>query len=68
MIAAWSVSLRFVHARWLDDKEAPQREAARWLDDKEAPQREAARMADEKEAERARLEKARLLNKLTFRP
>ena len=42
-------------------------EAAR-LDDKEAPQREADRIAKEDEAERARLEKARLVNKPKFRP
>ncbi len=42
-------------------------EAAR-LDDKEAPQREAARLAKENEAERVRLEQARLVNKLKFRP
>jgi hypothetical protein len=41
-------------------------EAAR-LDDQEAPQRDAARVASEKEAERARLEKARLLNTPNFR-
>ncbi len=38
------------------------------LDDQEAPQRDAARVASEAEAERARLEKARLLNKEEFRP
>ena len=38
------------------------------LDDKEAPQREAARVVDEKEAERVKLEKARLVNKPRFRP
>ena len=42
-------------------------EAAR-LDDKEAPQREAARLAKENEAERVRLEQARLVNKPKFRP
>lgn len=42
-------------------------EAAR-LDDKEAPQREAARIARDDEQERAKLEKARLLNKPKFRP
>jgi hypothetical protein len=42
-------------------------EAAR-LDDKEAPQREAARLAQENEAERVRLEQARLVNKPKFRP
>ena len=42
-------------------------EAAR-LDEKEAPQREADRIAKEDEAERARLEKARLVNKPRFRP
>ena len=40
---------------------------AKRLDDQEAPQRDAARKADEKEAERAKLEKARLLNKPKFR-
>lgn len=43
------------------------REAAR-LDDQEAPQRDAARIANEKEVERARLEKARLVNTPNFRP
>jgi hypothetical protein len=38
------------------------------LDDQEAPQRDAARMADERELERAKLEKARLVNKPRFRP
>ena len=42
-------------------------EAAR-LDDKEAPQKEADRIAKEDETERARLEKARLVNKPKFRP
>jgi hypothetical protein len=42
-------------------------EAAR-LDDQEAPQREADRIAKEDETERARLEKARLVNKPKFRP
>jgi hypothetical protein len=41
---------------------------AKWLDDQEAPQRDAARIADEKEAEQARLEKSRLVNKPRFRP
>jgi hypothetical protein len=41
---------------------------ARRLDDREAPQRDAARMADAKETEMARLEKARLVNKPKFRP
>ena len=41
---------------------------ARRLDDKEAPQREAARVADEAQVERTRLEKARLVNKPKFRP
>jgi hypothetical protein len=38
------------------------------LDDQEAPQRDAARIANEKEIERARLEKARLVNTPNFRP
>lgn len=38
------------------------------LDHQEAPQRDAARMASEDEAARARLEKARLVNKPKFRP
>ena len=38
------------------------------LDDKEAPQREAARVVDEKEAAPVKLEKSRLVNKPTFRP
>jgi hypothetical protein len=38
------------------------------LDDKEAPQREANRLAREDETERAKLEKARLVNKARFRP
>ena len=38
------------------------------LDDKEAPQREAARVVDEKEAERVKLEMFRLVNKPKFRP
>jgi len=42
-------------------------EAAR-LDDKEAPQREAERNTKDDETERARLEKARLVNKPAFRP
>lgn len=42
-------------------------ESAR-LDDKEAPQREADRVAKDDETERARLEKARLVNKPKFRP
>jgi len=42
-------------------------ESAR-LDEKEAPQREAARVATEDEAERAKLAKARLANKPAFKP
>ena len=38
------------------------------LDDQEAPQRDAARLASEEEATKAKLEKARLANKLKFRP
>ncbi|MDR3700520.1 MAG: hypothetical protein P4L56_12830 [Candidatus Sulfopaludibacter sp.] len=38
------------------------------LDDKEAPQREAARVSKYNDAERVRLEQARLLNKPKFRP
>jgi hypothetical protein len=41
---------------------------AKRLDDQEAPQRDAARIAGEKGAERARLEKARIVNKPKFRP
>jgi hypothetical protein len=41
---------------------------AKRLDDQEAPQRDAARMAAEEEATRAKLEKARLVNKPNFRP
>lgn len=41
---------------------------AKRLDDQEAPQREAARAASEQEAARAKLEKARLVNKPRFRP
>jgi hypothetical protein len=38
------------------------------LDEQEAPQRDAARIVSEKEVERARLEKARLMNTPNFRP
>jgi hypothetical protein len=41
---------------------------AKRLDDQEEPQRNAARISDEKETERAKLEKARLVNKPKFRP
>jgi hypothetical protein len=41
---------------------------AKRLDDQEAPQRDAARMASEEDAARAKLEKARLVNKPKFRP
>lgn len=41
---------------------------AKLLDAQEAPQREAARIAGEKQTERAKLEKARLVNKPKFRP
>jgi hypothetical protein len=41
---------------------------AKRLDDREAPQRNAARLADEEEAAKAKLEKARLVNKPKFRP
>jgi len=40
---------------------------AKRLDDQEAPQREAARVASEEEAARAKLEKARVVNKPKFR-
>lgn len=41
---------------------------AKQLDDQEAPQREAARIASEEQAAKTKLEKARLVNKATFRP
>jgi len=41
---------------------------AKRLDDREAPQKDAARITDEKEAERAKLEKSRLVNKPKFQP
>jgi len=41
---------------------------AKRLDDQEAPQREVARIASDKEVERARLQKARLVNTPNFRP
>jgi len=41
---------------------------ARRLDDREAPQRDAARLASEQGAASARLEQARLVNKARFRP
>ncbi len=41
---------------------------AKRLDDLEAPQRDAARLASEGEAAKVKLEKARLVNKPTFRP
>jgi len=41
---------------------------AKRLDDKEAPQREAARLVSEQETARAKAEKARLVNKAKFRP
>ncbi len=50
--------------------EAPAQAAileAKRLDDQEAPQRDAARVASEEEATKARLEKARLVNKPKFR-
>ena len=40
---------------------------SRRLDDLEAPQRDAARIANEEESAKAKLEKARLVNKPTFR-
>jgi hypothetical protein len=51
--------------------EAPVKTAiaeAKLLDAQEAPQKDAARIAGEHEAERAKLEKARLVNKPKFRP
>jgi len=42
--------------------------AAKRLDDQEAPQREAAQLASEEQAAKAKLEKARLVNKPKFRP
>jgi hypothetical protein len=41
---------------------------AKRLDDREAPQRDAERIASEEETARAKLEKARLVNKPKFRP
>ena len=52
-------------------EEAPVRTAiveAERLDQQEAPQREIERIARENEAERAKFEKARLVNKPRFRP
>lgn len=51
--------------------EAPARIAgleAKRLDDQEAPQRDAARLVSEEQATKAKLEKARLVNKPNFRP
>jgi hypothetical protein len=51
--------------------EAPAKAAtleAKRLDDQEAPQRDAARRASEEEEAKAKLEKARLVNKPKFRP
>jgi hypothetical protein len=51
--------------------EAPAQAAmleAQRLDDQEAPQRDAARIASEEDVAKAKLEKARLVNKLKFRP
>jgi hypothetical protein len=51
--------------------EAPAQAAiseAKRLDNQEAPQRDAARMATEEEAARAKLQKARIVNKPNFRP
>jgi len=55
----------------LKNLEAPAEAAAlegKRLDDREAPQRDAARAASEEQEAQAKLEKARLLNKLKFRP
>jgi hypothetical protein len=41
---------------------------ARRMDDLEAPQRDSARIANEEQLARAKLEKARLVNKPKFRP
>jgi hypothetical protein len=41
---------------------------AKWIEDQEAPQRDAALITDEKEAERVKLEQSRLANKTKFRP
>jgi hypothetical protein len=41
---------------------------AKRLDQREAPQRDAARLVNEQEAEHAKLEKSRLENKPKFRP
>jgi hypothetical protein len=41
---------------------------AKRLDDREAPQRDAARRASEEDAAKTKLEKARLVNKPNFRP
>jgi hypothetical protein len=55
----------------LKSLEAPVQAAiveAKRLDEQEAPQRDAARIASEQEVSRAKLEKARLMNKPNFRP
>jgi hypothetical protein len=67
--SAYSPSFRLVGV--LKGLQAPVQAAiteAMRLDDQEAPQREAARTASEAEAAGAKLEKARLVNKLKFRP
>jgi hypothetical protein len=56
-----SVDLRKSPGDWEQAETKP-------LDEKEAPQREAARIASADEAEKAKLEKARLANKPKFRP
>ena len=51
--------------------EAPAKAAvleAKRLDDQEAPERDAARLASEQEAARAKVERARVVNKEKFRP
>jgi hypothetical protein len=54
--------------RKLDSSAQSDISEAKRLDDQEAPQRDAARAASEQEAARAKLEKARLVNKPRFRP
>ncbi len=56
---------------FLKKLEAPAQAAvleAKRLDEQEAPQSDAVRLASEEEAARAKLEKARLVNKAKFRP
>jgi len=67
--SAYATNFRLVGVlKRLDSAAQAATQEAKRLDDQEAPQRDAARAASEQNAAKVKLEKARMANKLRFRP